>query len=75
MKVEVSEKPDSLAFFIYCDEEQMARWFDWGGHISFHVQAPDGEAFIIDQRASIEQNRMHEEIHHLRMLLLKKEIN
>lgn len=75
MEVEVSEKPDSLAFFIYCDEDQMAHWFDWKGRISFHVQAPDGEAFIIDQCASIEQNRMHEEIHHLRMLLLKKEIN
>ena len=74
MEVEIEEHFGSLNFFIYCDHDQMDRWFDWDGRISFHVAAPDGEAFIVDQRASIEQNRMHEEIHRLRMLLLKNGI-
>lgn len=73
MEAEVSEKLDSLVFYIYCDEEQMGRWFGWDGRISFHVQAPDGEAFIIDRCSTIEHNRMHEEICRLRLLLLKAE--
>lgn len=53
MEVEVSEKKDRLHFFIYCDEDQMDRWFDWAGSISFHVQAPDGEAFVIEKPMKI----------------------
>ena len=71
MEVEVSERLDGLTFFVYCDHEQMDRWFDWDGRISFHVAAPDGEAFIIDQQSAIERNRLHEELHEARMLLLK----
>jgi len=71
MEVEVCEKPGSLKFYIYCDYGEMDRWFDWAGDISFHVQAPDGEAFIVGQRGSTQHNRMHDEAHRLRMLLLK----